>query len=342
MRITDTALSRTQPGLREGSVVIGKVLEKNGTSFLISLAGQKISVSSKLDLEAGSVFKGILHVKGEGENRKVEIALLKDNPQNTATKESVLYQKLSSLGLSPDPENIRLVNFMMSMGTKIESQKIKNALLKAEKLKGEGTISEKAEAVLLAEEKGLDIENVNFDFGESGGHSQEKHKNAQSSAQEIASKKKDAAPEVCDIQSPLTDDEKEFSEDFIKSINLAAVNGLENQKAGILSLFNTLAVKKEKSDSEKSDFRHWFSFPFTWNFNGYSGTIKILQKYPEKITEKIIISMKNDEKQRNFEIDFEGGKVCNVKKIKEGENDGSFEEQFDSLFEKLKGLCIEI
>lgn len=337
MRVTDTALSRTQPGLREGSVVIGKVLEKNGTSFLISLAGQKISVSSKLDLEAGSVFKGILHVKGDGENRKVEISLLKENNQKAVSKEFVLYQKISSLGITPGPESLRLVNFMMFMGIKLESQKIKNALLKAEKLKGGGTLSEKAEAVLLAEEKGLDIEKITFDLGEESQNRENRKNKEKSFPVKIKSN-----PELSDLSKPVSEDEKAFSKDFISSINLAAAECLENQKTGLISLFNTLAVKKDNAECEKSDFRHWFVFPFTWDFNGYKGTIKILQKYPEKITEKIIVSMKNKENSRDFEIDFEGGKVSNIKKLREGENDGSFEEQFGSLFEKLKGLCIEI
>ena len=287
--------------LRSGITVTGRVLSRNENgTYTVSLAGQKIVVKSETPLKNGSVFSAKVSIKGES----VNLSLVKENNES-----GEIFQKLSagkeispetanfltSLGFEPDAESFKILSFMQSLGMKINAGEAKKALLKA-KSRNDGEVDiEKAEIELLLSEKGIrnSVEVISGRNGEKGNSDKEK-----SDKKEWDEDKEKSGRNQGDMNS-------ETVKKFFSSVDSAADTG----KTGVLSAFNTILSKKQ----ENPPLNHWLVFPFEWDFQNSSGTIRLLYDSHLKNLQKVIIDLKTSEKNNVFVLYYKNNEVDSVK-----------------------------
>lgn len=274
----------THRGLQEGSSVRGRVISANPDgSYKISLAGQMLNVSSKVPLEAGSVFQARLSV---AEN-KILLQLL-----NTAGTENLLQNfypedvdngspsqflkdYLSSLGLPLEGDSLRLLQFMRQNGIKFDFDRLRKIFIRnsvSKNTKKEDR-NERLQAFLILEEKGIDSQVQIVDgllYNDSSQNNQD------------------------------SSDEPDFSEEsgvvdfnqYLDQVKQAAVS----KKAGPLTFFNSLS----EGDN------HWIVLPFEWDFHHGIGDIRVFYNKITKSPGKIIIRCTTDLKKYIFKL-----KLCN-------------------------------
>ena len=330
--------------LHGGSVVKGRVLAKNGDgSYSVSLAGQKINVKSETPLQSGSVFSAKVSIKGES----VELSLVKENLSseivqkfgaasglNAANSEipPQIANLLSSLGFEPNPESLKILQFMQQIGMKIDVSSAKKALKQA---KNSPDKEEKAQISLLLEEKGIKSsdERVSQVLGRNPNNSHEQNERKNQEKKTFLKGKKITGSLVKSYFSEV--DESSLTHD-----------------AGVLTLFNTILSAPQKD----VPLRHWILLPFEWNFHSYSGNIRLLFDSELKNLEKLVVDLKNPEKNHIFVLDYRDGEPDSLRFASDSAESYSVKSRLSSLlssmfsgkvavqmldFDLLKGFCAE-
>mgnify|MGYP007069890503 FL=1 len=282
--------------LKSGTVVNGRVLTANGgSSYTVSLAGQKIDVQSSLPLKAGQVFTAKIEVF----SNTVSLKLIHSNSSQNLSNADSSKNLLQSMNLPAVKEALNLVIFALESGIKPESEKFLRSLARGKSKQNSTVDEEKAQTALLLEEKGIradsnSIEKIAGYLGERGGKGQQKNHNQQNDKQKFLQKTND---EKKDYQIDSSDIKEYFSElDYYGSKN----------HCGVLTLFNSL------KNSQNSDM-HWAVFPFEWSFKDFNGVIRVLFSPSEKKLKKMIIDLANSTTFYKFVIYLKNGKVDSLK-----------------------------
>lgn len=289
--------------LHGGSVVKGRVLAKNADgSFTISVAGQKLSVRSESELEQGAVFSAKVSVCGSS----VRLVLLKEGAvsdglvQKFYGSESSLPRQISeflvSLGFEPNLENLRILQFMQQIGMKINVHDARKALQDSKKDGPEN--QEKAQISLLFEEKGMRAgdERVAEILGrerdgskDSGGRRENQEEREPEGEKKLLSEKLTSL----DIKK------------YFDSVDEAS----RARKDGILTAFNTVL----SSGAKNPPLRHWLVLPFEWDFKNSFGTIRLLLDSERKNLEKVIVDLRNSERNAVFVLSYAGKQASSLK-----------------------------
>lgn len=328
--------------LRSGSVVTGRVLERNADgSYSVSLAGQKINVKSESSLQDGSVFSAKVSLKGES----IQLSLVKESVSSEILQKfggtggnselsPQVANLLSSLGFEPNAESFKILQFMQQIGMKIDVDSAKKALKQA---KNSENKEEKAQISLLFEEKGIKSsdERVQTIIGrkQQGGSGKRKDESGKREKQEKL--------RICN-----------FSDKLVKSYFSQVDEAASLREAGVLSAFNTVLSSSKKD----IPLRHWILLPFEWNFRAYSGNIRLLFDSELKNLEKVVIDLKNPAKNHIFVLYYKNAEVSSVKFASDTEFSDSQKshlcEVLSSMLSKkisvkiedfasLKGFCAE-
>lgn len=364
--------NRVSPAvLHGGTVVKGRVLSKNSDGvYTVSLAGQKINVKSESPLQPGAVFSARVSITGSG----VELSLVKDNiSQEVVQKFTVssgfgnensgnpnippqIANLLSSLGFSPDTASLRILQFMQQIGMQIDSVTAKK-VLKQEKNSDDR--EEKTQIALLLEEKGIksSAELVQAVSGQKQHEKDERRKeeNEKRKKQEkfFINNEKLAISNYLE-KDVLVDDKflkrSLFSCENVKSYFSQVDEAASSHKAGALTLFNMILSAPKKS----IPLRHWIVLPFEWNFNSYSGNIRLLFDSGLKNLEKLIINLRNPEKNHIFALDYMDGKPYSLSLASDSISEDSLKNHLSGIlssmfseklivqmkdFEFMKGFC---
>ncbi|MDE7391217.1 MAG: hypothetical protein K2M90_01950, partial [Treponemataceae bacterium] len=163
-----------RPALQAGSVVTVRVLRQTGAGqYVVSVAGQQVSVRSQVSLQAGAVFSASISVRdgqvffspvGTPGAPKPLVSQFSAFPLQ-ADGEHSLVSLLASLGLPATAEGFRLLQFAESMGMKIDVRQLRRAVAAA---KTAGGGEETAQVALSLDEKGAGAEAVRL-FGDGRG-----------------------------------------------------------------------------------------------------------------------------------------------------------------------------
>ncbi len=278
-----------QPSLKAGSTVNGRVIASLGSNqYSVSLAGKTITVSSSVELKAGQVFTAKLLLQ---DNTTV-LKLLPDSTPSRGTDAQAL---LKSLGLPVNLQAFNLIQFAISQGLKIDSPKF-NKILNRTKDKDGAMNSDKAETALLLEEKGIEYNDAVIESVLTGGEG-----SAQGSArgsedntsQNQSSKDEDDSKEAADINSIET-----YAGEIVKAS--------ENNRAGPLTLFNSIAAKQNNGG-------HWIVLPFEWDFKNACGVIRVLTDLNRNSLKKMKIDCRICEKNFKFVLYFTAKELKSVK-----------------------------
>ncbi|MCR4823053.1 MAG: hypothetical protein K5873_09310 [Treponema sp.] len=306
IRILQSNLSQNFTGsvLKSGTIVNGRVLSKNSNgSYIVSLAGQKITVQSQTNLIPGSLFSAKVNIS----NGQLQLSLIKENPADQALLQKFgsngnlspqLSEFLTSLGLEGNRESLRILQFMQQVGMKIDIPAARKALNQSRK-NGKSDM-ERAELSLLLEEKGLpsDDEALSEIQGRNPGDNP-RHKKNQDRQNQQNQKQNQNAGEGENPEKITSKDIKKYFEE---------VDSAASRKEGILAAFNTI----KSSAGKRAPLKHWILLPFEWNFNNYWGNIRLLFDSDLKNLEKAIIDLKNEEKSSIFVLDYKNGSLSSV------------------------------
>ena len=298
---------RASAVLRNGSVVTARVLSRNGNgSYTVSLAAQMIEVRSQVPLQKGQVFQATVAVSGnqiflsllsESKNAGELVQKLPVQNQNLSPQ---LQNFLTSLGFEPNLDSFKIVQFMQQLGMKFDVESAKKALNQSKK---DGTLNqEKAQISLLLEEKGIAAsdERVSAILG-NGKRKDEngKRKKEERNGQLAVSREQGAVDDGFSVPSVFS------VRNFFDSVDSAS----HSHKVGILSAFNTVLSAKGKNPP----LNHWILLPFEWNFQNYTGNIRLLFDSELKNIQKAVIDVKNSANQHTFLLGFEKNQLSAVK-----------------------------
>lgn len=293
---------RASAVLRNGSVVTARVVSQNGNgSYTVSFAGQMIEVRSQVPLQKGQVFQATVAMSGnqiflsllsESKNAGELVQKLPVQNQNLSPQ---LQNFLTSLGFEPNLDSFKIVQFMQQLGMKFDVESAKKALNQSKK---DGTLNqEKAQISLLLEEKGIAAsdERVSAIVGK------RKNENGKRKKEE-----RNGQLAVSREQGAVDDGFSVFSvRNFFDSVDSAS----HSHKVGILSAFNTVLSAKGKNPP----LNHWILLPFEWNFQNYTGNIRLLFDSELKNIQKAVIDVKNSANQHTFLLGFEKNQLSAVK-----------------------------
>lgn len=317
VRIVSQASQSSQtgarPALQSGSVVSVRVLRQTDAGhYVVSVAGQQVSVRSQMPLRAGAVFSASVSVHGgqvffslvgAQETAKPLVSQFSAFPLQTGG-ESPLASLLASLGLPATAESFRLLQFAESMGMKIDARQLRRALAAA---KVAGGSDEFAQLALALDEKGVGVESVRLfsdgrgsgsrrqDTGGQGHNPQEGDDSADGYSDAVG----DAGNSV-DRERPA--DERALLASYLASVDDAALRN----RAGALTLFNTL-----RGGTAASDAARWVILPFEWTL-GYCGDIRLLTDGGQNLRE-IIVNAKKSDTCWHFVVYCPQGKVSSVR-----------------------------
>lgn len=280
--------------LKDGSFVAVNVLKNNGNgSYLISFAGSRFNVKSKVALEPGEKFLAKLSVQ----ENKVFLTPQKSLNHIEETENSNLLNKtqnaelvkiLLEYGLVPDSITIKIMQFLQQGNFSLDKNLMQKARIIA--LNFPGNEKKAAEIAISLFEKGV---NANVQIVKKFLDSMfVSDKNPENSPREH----KDSS------QAENSSREQKNSQQKQKNQNLQILvknlfGSVPENSPGLLSLFNQI--------SEKSD-KHWILLPYEWNFtrkNGKSvktsGFIRLLLNKSLKTVEKISVNcdVKNSSKK---------------------------------------------
>lgn len=300
--------------LHDGSVVKARVISKEKSGFYaVSFAGHKFRVQSQKTLLPGQVFKAQIFVKDGKVFLKEVLESAKNsgletfNLKNFDSSNPGLKNMLVKLGLPVIPESLRLIQFALEMGIKIEPSKLKTSLLRGQK--SEKKDIQKSQVALLLEEKGLSptdfaVEAVTRNFYDEENSEKKDRDNDGNSFFE--KKSGDKSNEKSSEKSDKESGEGKINSDDIKEYFESVFERARKNKCGPLSLFNSL---KPKNSAE----RHWIVLPFEWNFDGYFGVIRVLLSADKKCIKKLLINCKNSQKSYSFVLYLSENKVKAIK-----------------------------
>lgn len=289
--------------LRNGAVVSGRVISTNSNgTYSVSIAGQMIDVRSEANLQAGEFFSARVKITGnqivlslsQEANSSSGGLIQKFAPQNQNLSPQI-QSFLSSLGFEPNMASFKILQFMQQIGMRIDVPAAKKAL-QSSKNNGQSA-EEKAQISLLLEQKGIrsDDERVSAILGrnprDSGGSNQREKQHQQ--------EKKSAAPPRS-AQNGADTVRNYFSQ--VDSASLTRSNG-------VLAAFNTLL----SSHGKNSPLRHWIVLPFEWDFHDSFGNIKLLFDSGLRNLEKVIIDLRNAEKNRIFALNFRNKSLDSIR-----------------------------
>ena len=329
--------------LTAGSTVNGRVIAQTGTrSYLISLAGQKIEVTSETALTPGSVFSATVKTNGS----QLTLALISEHTQSPALQKFSLQNTalsaplsafLSELGFEPTTDSFHIVQFMQQLGMKINVPEAKKALITAQKSASDK--KERAELSLLFQEKGLpdDDTSVQAVLGKSHEDSEQKRHKQETPHDEQQSRARNA---------------RTITSETIRSFFSHADEAARTHTEGRLSLFNSVRTTSRTD----APLRHWIVLPFEWDFNDYYGTLRLLFDSDLKKLEKLIIDLKNNEKKNIFVLGFAENRLTSVRFARDEANAAFSKEQLAALLteqfhhmvavecidaEHLRGFCAD-
>lgn len=284
--------------LKDGSFVAVNVLKNNGNgSYLISFAGSRFNVKSKVALEPGEKFLAKLSVQ----ENKVFLTPQKSLNQIEETENSNLLNKtqnaelvkiLLEYGLVPDSITIKIMQFLQQGNFSLDKNLMQKARLIA--LNFPGNEKKAAEIAISLFEKGVNA-NVQIvkKFLDSMFVSDKNPEDSPREQQDFS-------------QAENSSREQKNSQQKQKNQNLQILvknlfGSVPENSPGLLSLFNQI--------SEKSD-KHWILLPYEWNFtrkNGKSvktsGFIRLLLNKSLKTVEKISVNCdvkKSSKKWTNY------------------------------------------
>ena len=319
--VHETAQSSPQgrPGLQAGSVVQARVIQTlGGGNYVISLAGQTVSVRSEIPLQQGAVFSAKIDVRGE----QVVLSLVgKENAQPLVTQffsasaqdglSPQLAHLLASLGLSAESEAFRLLQFAQAMGMKIDPRQMRKALQAAGR---DGGGEDASQTALVLDEKGIE---ANADAlaavtdgmaggGRNGGNQRNGNggKNHPDEDSEGRQKMQGASvPDSVDDFAFATDVSSTDIKAYFSSVDRAA----SQNEIGALTLFNSF-----RGGENSQDIARWMVLPFEWTL-GYQGEIRILPEKNQKNVREIIINAKNLHTNWHFVVYCKQGKIDSVR-----------------------------
>ena len=323
--------------LRSGTVVNARVVSHNGgSSYTLSVAGQKINVRSDVELKPGSVFKAQISVTGGNVSLKIlggqPANLVSFNNSSFDSSNSLINSMLANLGLPVTAESFKLVQFALSMGIKPEPSKLFRAGVRGGENKKEFL---KEKIALLFEEKGLKVggdalEKIVRQFeGEKenpqGKNHSEQNENGQKGREQKKGQKENPPEEA---ESITEDDVRAYFDELTERSDAG--------RAGSLTLFNSVLP-------EKKDEKHWLVLPFEWNFRDFDGVIRVLLSEDKKIIHKVIINCKNPVKSYLFVLYFRSNKIQTVKFCTENAvSDGSLQTVRQLIQDQFAGCKVEI
>lgn len=284
--------------LKDGSFVAVNVLKNNGNgSYLISFAGSRFNVKSKVALEPGEKFLAKLSVQ----ENKVFLTPQKSLNQIEETENSNLLNKtqnaelvkiLLEYGLVPDSITIKIMQFLQQGNFSLDKNLMQKARLIA--LNFPGNEKKAAEIAISLFEKGV---NANVQIVKKFLDSMfvsDKNPEDSPREQQDSSQAEDFAREQKNSQQKQKNQNLQI---LVKNL----FGSVPENSPGLLSLFNQI--------SEKSD-KHWILLPYEWNFtrkNGKSvktsGFIRLLLNKSLKTVEKISVNCdvkKSSKKWTNY------------------------------------------
>jgi len=272
----------TTSGIKEGSVVNGRVLSSNGNgSFTVSLAGQKINVSSQANLIPGQTFQAAINIH----DGKVLLKLIQTLPESKTMQffpadldsknpPQTLVNYLNGLGLPADSASMKLLQFLQDSGFKFDSSRLRKILSKNQKAQDK---TEKNQLSLLMNEKGIegDFQPVNAVIYNDQQHNRQKNE---------------------ENNQPHTDEEA--VKDYFKQVSENC-----NNRNGVLTLFNSL------SEGEN----HWIILPFEWPLQNSNGVIRMLFNKKAKSLNRLIIDCNGNMKKHKIVLNYSNNSVKSVK-----------------------------
>lgn len=324
--------------LRSGSVVTGRVLSKNADgSYLVSIAGQKISVKSEANLRSGQVFSARVKIAGN----QVALSLVQESKSSGEILQKIsgsnqnlspeVQNFLMSLGFEPDADSFKILQFMQQLGMKIDVPAAKKALNSSRN--GGNVSEEKAQVSLLLEEKGIppDEEKVSSILG----------KNQENSQNSNHRKKKDDEAVLALLGNKISGEKKydcckKSVQNFFEAVDEAALC----RENGVLSAFNTVL----SSSRQNAPLRHWILLPFEWNFKNYYGSIRLLFDSELKNLEKSVIDLKNSSHKNIFVLNFTRNSLDSVRFASDFAITGSDKNQLEKMLSAAfkKDVPVEI
>ena len=300
------------------NVVSGRVISANPDgSFVVSLARQKISVRSDVNLVQNQIFSAHASVK----NGTVYLSLINDSSISSSSIKNlsktdfvskitseIFAGKLNgsasafllSLGIEPSHEAFRLVQLMQQMGIKIDADAAKKALKTSKKFSDDEK-DEAAQISFLLGKKGLKsgdktVKAVFDGFsGEKQGQNQSKNPN---------DKKK------LDLKSEKSDFDKFSMKNILKSYLDSVDSACASNKIGALTAFNSFRSKKSDGNFENS---HWILLPFEWKSKNCFGDIRVFLDDNLRNLQKIVINCKKNVQKLVFSLYFKNKKVESLK-----------------------------
>lgn len=301
-RINAQVSQNSSSPLHDGSLVRGRVLSSDGAgSYTVSIAGRQVVVRSTLPLAAGQAFTAQIQLNGN------EIRLVL---QNAAAREPLvsgaqnMQALLTALGLPAGAESERLVAFVQVLGIKLQPEALKKALASSRALGGR---NDAAFLSVLLDDKGMesgaDAVQAVFDGGAggerhgSGGHAGSSGENAGQDAGKDNSAASHVASDASFVYDAITSTPAAFFADYAAQADYAAEHASSDEsRAGALTACNQLYRKREAEDANL----HWIFLPFDWDYNGYSGVIRVLFDAARKKIVRLAVNMQNNMVQNKF------------------------------------------
>lgn len=317
--------------LRDGSFVQARVLSREENGFYaVSFSGHKFKVLSQKPLIPGQVFKAQLSVREGKIFLRTVSSLEQSEPLQVFSRRDfdssnpVLKQLLSSLGLPVIPESLKLLQFALETGIKLNPAKARKAFLRGQT--GEKNDSQKSQLALLLEEKGFSatdfaVEAVERNFFGGGG----RQKNQKFSGDGTEERGRESEG---DEDEKNTENGEKITASDIKDYFEQVFSEREQKVEGALALFNSVPAKNREES-------HWIVLPFEWNFCGFSGVIRVLLSPDKKNVSKVLINCENFNQFYSFVVYL---KENSVNSVKFALKNTVFGESLDFLEKKLQSL----
>lgn len=265
--------------LKDNTTALVRILKDLGEGrYLASVGGNRMNVHSQKPLFCGQTFRTTLNIK----DGKLLLDPMQQEAEEIAqlpTKEGSAISFLEKNGFAAEGVNLKVIEFLMQSGVKINKEKISRNSRAASMFPGKE--EEAAEIASMLEEKGIEPTRENI-----LSFMMQCENSTEAEPHEEKDKKEDAEKStIC----PLFEDDK------------------KERKDGILTLSNHVKNKENEL--------HWITLPFEWNNNNtkWNGEIRVLINTILKSTEKIKIKCSNMCKKYSFMLYFKGSKVSEIR-----------------------------
>lgn len=301
-----------RPALHSGSVVSVRVLRQTGAGqYVVSVAGQQVSVRSQVSLRAGAVFSATVAVRdgqvffspvGASGEPKPLVSQFSAFQLQTGG-ESPLATLLASLGLPATAESFRLLQFAESMGMRIDARQLRRAVAAA---KTAGGGAESAQLALALDEKGVGAEAVRLFSDGGGGNSRRQDSGGQEREPQDGDSSDGRSDSVGDAGLPAEGESPADGYALLASYFASVDDAAVRNRAGALTVFNSL-----RGGAAASDAARWVILPFEWTL-GYRGDIRLLTDGGQTPRE-IIVNAKKADTQWHFVVYCPQGTVSSVR-----------------------------